>query len=269
MPFAYRTQDLMTRARTFDLTQHDSVEIASIGDIHAGDEDFEAEMIRQAVSWLGEKPNRYAVCPGDVFNTAIKGSVSLELSRPGIPVVEARHLLADILRPSRDRWLAVLPGNHDDRQTRDCGEDSVDALCCELGIPYFPSGEAFLRILVGKWGHNDTPVPFHLYVTHGNAGGRLPGNKANQLVAMRSIVHNADVYFNGHGHTPLLIPEVSWHFDKAGGVREQAQWFISCGASLRRGGYPVKKAFPPLARIFPTVTLFGDGRKHMSAQAEN
>lgn len=271
MPFAYRTQNLMARARKFDLTQHSSVEIVSMGDIHSGDEHHDIEMVRQAVVWLQEKPNRYAIIPGDVFNTAVKGSVSLDLSSMGMTTKDARHLLQRILEPVADRILAVIPGNHDDRLTRDAGEDSVDALMCGLGIGdrYFPEGEAFLRIAVGKYAHNNQAVYFDGYVTHGNAGGRLPGGKANACVAMRSIVHNADFYLNGHGHTPILIPEVAWQFDDRGNIREQSQWFISCGASLRRGGYPVKKSYPPLARIFPTITLYGDGSKHMTAQAAN
>jgi hypothetical protein len=269
VPFAYRTQDLMARARTIDLTKHQTIDIIFMGDLHAGEAQFEHEMIRQAAAWLQEADNRYAVIPGDIFNTAIKGSVSLDLSEIGMCTKDARHLLARILEPVRERILAVLPGNHDDRSTRDTGEDSVDALCCELAIPYFPEGEAFLQILVGGWKHNDRPVSFYGYATHGTAGGRLPGAKANALLDMRRIIHNADWYSNGHGHTPLLIPEVAWYFDHKGNVREQSQWFISCGASLRRGGYPVKKAYPPLARIWPVLTLYGDGRKHMSATAEN
>jgi 3',5'-cyclic AMP phosphodiesterase CpdA len=271
MPFAYQSKDLMARARTFDLTKHDSIEILSMGDLHAGDLYFEVEMVRQAVEWTQGADNRYIIVPGDVFNTAIKNSVSLDLAECGMSQKDARHLLVKMLRPIADRILAVVPGNHDDRLTRDSGEDSVDALMCELGIGdrYFPAGEAFLQILVGAWAHNGRPVRFHGYVVHGVAGGRLPGAKANSLLDMRRTVHNADFHLNGHGHTPMLIPEVAWHFDDRDGIHEQQQWFISCGASLRRAGYPVKKSYPPLARIFPTITLYGDGRKHMTAQAAN
>jgi hypothetical protein len=269
VPFAYRTSDLMAKARKYDLTKHESVEIISMGDLHGGDAYCEIEMIRQAVAWVSGADNRYIIIPGDIFNTAIKGSVSLDLSELGMSTKDARHLLARILAPVRDRILAVLPGNHDDRLTRDSGEDSVDALCCELGIPYFPEGEAFLDISVGRWGHNSKAVHFYCYVAHGVAGGRLPGAKANALLDMRRIIHNADCYLNGHGHTPLMIPEVAWYFDHNGNVREQEQWFISCGASLRRAGYPVKRSYPPLARVWPTLTLFGDGYKHMRAGADN
>ena len=270
MPYAYKSADLMAHAMVIDLTQHEDIELVSMGDLHSTDAHHDAAMVDSAIKWLGKAPNRYAVVPGDVFNTAIKGSVSLNLSEPGTPTVHGRHILADKLRVVKDRILGAIPGNHDDRQTRDAGEDSVDALCRELGIPYFASGEMFRRILVGAYkGSNKGPVIYNGYMTHGNAGGRLPGGKANSLLAMRNIVHNADFYLNGHGHTPLVVPDVAWRFDDKGNVREQKQMFISCGSSLKRAGYPVQKGYPPLARVWPTLTLHGDGHKHMTATVEH
>lgn len=261
----------MARAKVYDLTQHDSVEIVSMGDLHATSAHADIDMIRSAVDWLGGGDNRYAVVPGDVFDTAIKGSVSLDLSEVGMSTKDGRHMLHRMLEPVRDRILAVISGNHDDRSSRDTGEDSVDALCMGLGIPYFPEGEAFIQVRVGCYQHNDNPVVYHGYMTHGNAGGRLPGGKANSLLALRQIVHNADFYLNGHGHTPMVLPDVAWYFAGGNGssnIREQKQVFISCGSSLKRAGYPVKKGYPPLARVWPTLTLHG-GHKHMTATIEH
>ncbi len=270
LPYAYKSADLMARAHKVDLTRHECIELVSMGDLHTTSPHVDMDMIRSARDWLLEADNRYALVPGDVFDTAIKGSVSLDLSEMGMSAKDGRHLLHLILEPVRDRILAVISGNHDDRQSRDTGEDSVDALCMALGIPYFDEGEVFLRIAVGAYkGSDKGPVYFHGYMTHGNAGGRLPGSKANSLLAMRAIVHNADFYLNGHGHTPLVIPEVAWRFDDKGNVREQKQMFISCGSSLKRAGYPVKKGYPPLARVWPTLTLHGDGHKHMTATVEH
>lgn len=271
MPYAYRSEQIMARARTYDLTHHDSVELISMGDLHATSMHADLEMIRQAIAWLQEADNRYAVIPGDVFDTAIKGSISLDLSERGMTSKDGRHMLARMLEPVAGRILCILSGNHDDRLTRDAGSDEVDALCCQLGIGdrYFEQGEAFLRLKVGQYKHNNNAVLYNVYMTHGNAGGRLPGGKANSLLALRNIIHNADLYLNGHGHTPMVLPDVAWAFSpKKADVIEQKQIFISCGSSLRRAGYPVKKGFPPLARVWATVTLHG-GSKRMSAHIEH
>lgn len=243
-----------------------------MGDLHATAMHADLEMIRSAVGWLGEEENRYAVVPGDIFDTAIKGSVSLDLSEIGMSSKDGRHLLARMLEPVKHRILVILSGNHDDRLTRDAGSDEVDALACHLGIGdrYFPEGEAFIRLKVGKLKHDPRQsVLYNLYMTHGDAGGRLPGGKANSLLALRNIVHNADVYLNGHGHTPMVLPEVAWAFSpKKADIIEQKQLFASCGSSLKRAGYPVKKGYPPLARVWPTFTLYGE-YKHMSAHIEH
>jgi predicted MPP superfamily phosphohydrolase len=267
MPFAYRSTDIMRRARVVDLTQHDSIEVCAAGDLHAGDNYCEFDMIRELCTWLAEKPNRYATIAGDLFNTAILGSVSLDLGEVNMTTKDARHLLARMMEPVRDRFLFIIPGNHDDRQTKSTGEDSIDALCCELGMPYFPEGEVFMRLKVGHYNHNASPVLYDIFATHGTAGGRLPGGKANALLALKKIVSNADVYLNGHGHTPLVVPDVAWRFNNHGNVTEQRQVFISCGSSLKRGGYPVKKSYPPLARVWPTFTLHG-GSKRIVCEVE-
>lgn len=270
MPYAYRSESLMARARVYDLTQHDSVELLSMGDLHATSAHADLAMIHEAIGWLKGADNRYAVMPGDVADTAIKGSVSLDLSEVGMSAKDGRHMLEHMLRPVADRILAVVPGNHDDRLSRDTGEDSVDALMCSLGIGdrYFAEGECFLQLRVGGYAHNHKPCIFNGLIVHGTAGGRLPGGKANSLLAMRQIVHNADFYLNGHGHTPMVLPDVAWSFDRFN-VNEKKQMFISCGSSLKRAGYPVKKSYPPLARVWPTLILHGDGRKHMSAVIEH
>jgi len=270
VPYAYKSQSIMARARVYDLTQHDSVELVSMGDLHTTSLHADFDMIRSAVAWLGEKKNRYAVVPGDIFDTAIKGSVSLDLSERGMSSKDGRHLLANLMQPVASRFLAIISGNHDDRLTRDAGSDEVDALACHVGIGdrYFPEGEAFLCLKVGKYKHNEQAVKYNVYMTHGNAGGRLPGGKANSLLALRNIIHNSDVYLNGHGHTPMVLPDVAWHFSDKNNVIEQKQLFISCGSSLKRAGYPVRKGYPPLARVWPTITLHG-GHKHMSAHIEH
>jgi hypothetical protein len=270
LPYAYRSQALVAKARVYDFTHHDSIEVVSMGDLHVSSAHVDLDMIRSAVDWLSEKDNRYAVIPGDVFDTAIKGSVSLDLSERGMSSTDARHLLTRVLQPVASRILAAIPGNHDDRQTRDAGSDEVDALFCALGVGdrYFPDGEAFLQFRVGRYSHNEHPVIYNCYLTHGNAGGRLPGGKVNSLVSMRQIVHNADCYWNGHGHDPVIKPEVMWEYSERGNVNERKQMFVSCGSSLHRKGYPVKKGYMPLARVFPTVTFHG-GHKHMTAIAEH
>ena len=58
MPYAYRDSNLMGRARHYDLTQHESVELLSMGDLHATSKYADLDMIRQAIDWLGGADNR-------------------------------------------------------------------------------------------------------------------------------------------------------------------------------------------------------------------
>lgn len=256
------------RLVTRDLGDVDSVEVLCMGDLHMGDAHCDIDMIREAVRWLTAEPNRYAIIVGDLLNAALKDSVS-DVYSESMSVKEARHLLVRILAPARDRILSVVSGNHDHRVYKAIGDDIVEIICSEAGLPYH-MGQAFLALRVG-WELNQSrqqrrvPVSYTAYITHGFGGGRMVGGKANNLVRLADIV-DADLYVSGHTHTPLVIPAVHWVCDATrGNVIEHSRLFVATGASLDRGnGYAVRFGFPALPKVWPVVTLDGQQKK-MSA----
>jgi predicted phosphodiesterase len=251
-----------------DLGDVDAVELLCMGDLHVGDSHCDLDMIRQSCAWLKEEPDRHAIIVGDLFNAALKDSVS-DVYSEAMSVKDSRKMLIRLLEPVRDRILAVVSGNHDHRVYKAIGDDIVEIMCAEIGLPYY-SGQAFLSLKVG-WDRNQSrqqkrsPIVYTTYLTHGFGGGRMVGSKANNLMRLADIV-DAELYVAGHTHTPMALPSVRWQMDaNRGSVIEKQRMFISTGASLDRGeGYAVRFGFPALPKLWPIVRL--DGReKNMTA----
>lgn len=256
-----------------DLGEYDSVDISCAGDFHIGDALADTNMVREWVDWLCEEPNRFGVIPGDVLNMATRNSVSFEYGtmHPG----EARELATSILAPAAKlgKIKGVVTGNHDNRGDKETGIDPLEWVCTELEIPYY-SSEAVILFKVGHWKHMSrkrarSPISYSLYMSHGCKGGRKTGSKLNGVMDYREVIPNCDVYVGGHGHDPIIKPDVSYHISHTSIIQQQ-QMFVVCGASLDRRmgqGYAAMKAYRPLAKVFPIVTLDGT-RKHISARVD-
>ena len=77
MSHAYRRARIVHRMLSKNLSEHeDGVDILAMGDLHAGDSHCDLQMVHEAVKWLQSSPNRYALIAGDLFNAALKDSVS-------------------------------------------------------------------------------------------------------------------------------------------------------------------------------------------------
>jgi predicted phosphodiesterase len=230
-------------------------------------------MIHAAIAWVKEADNRYVVLVGDLLNMATKASVSDTYAQTMSPQAQ-QDMMVRLLEPIRERIVGVLRGNHDFRAYKESGLDPVANICAIAGLPYFED-EAYLNLKVGHWAHNSrangrTPVNYIGLLDHGTGGGRMSGGKLNSAMRARTIFA-ADFYISGHGHDPIIKPDVRWRPDvKCESIIEEQQFFIVCGASLRRRpaqGYASRFGYRPLAAIWPVLTLDGT-KKHMKAATE-
>lgn len=261
MPHAYRHERIVGRMRQVDIGDVEEARILCMGDLHVGDAHADLDMIRLAVAWLLKAPDRYALIAGDLFNAALKDSVS-DVYSEAMTVKESRKTLVRLLEPAHERILAAVGGNHDHRIRQRIGDDFAEIVCAEAGIPYF-DGQAVLKVSVGHY--KNTPgrvrdhVSYIVYMTHGWGGGRMAGGKLNNLLRLGQIVQGCDLYVAGHTHDPIIKPEEAWVPSRNGtSITAQRQMYICTGAALDRGnGYAVRFGYPALAKVWPVVLLDG------------
>jgi predicted phosphodiesterase len=244
-----------------DLSFAELIEIHPMADLHIGDSMSDFKMIMERIEHIKNTPNAYCVLDGDLMDTAICTSIGDTYGANLQPMEQLRQCVK-IFEPIKDKILAVLPGNHENRTYKSDGLDITEIMCSQLGIPekYSPT-TALLFIRFGRQkahGHN-RPVLYTMYVTHGSGGGRKEGGKVNRLADLASIV-DADIYVHAHTHLPVIFKESFYRISSSNSsVALVDKLFVNTSASLNYGGYGDKQGYKPASKACPVVYLSGTG----------
>lgn len=242
--------------KSYDLN-YEEVEILPISDTHIGDLRFDEQKLNRDIEWILEKPNRFAILNGDIFNCATIRSVSDVYKSKLTPRQELRYG-EKIFEPIEKRILGGDIGNHEKRIARDSSLDLMEELSLFLGTYYRREG-IFLKLRVGK--NKNNKQVYTLYATHGFTGSRTVGGKANRLAKLR---HNvlSDIFVLGHSHQQIAFPYQMLVPDlRNNKVNEKIQVFLNSAGYLKYGGYGEEKAYSPTPIGCPSVKLFGKEKK--------
>ena len=218
----------------------------------------------ETIEYIKDTPNAYCILDGDLMDTAIASSIGDTYSAQLQPMEQLKHCVK-IFEPIKDKILAVLPGNHENRVYKSDGLDLTEIMCSQLGIPekYSPT-TALLFIRFGKATRNHGRANerqfYTIYATHGSGGGRREGGKINRLADLASIV-DSDIYIHAHTHLPAVFRESFFRVNSGhSSVAQVEKLFINCAAALNYGGYGDKAGFKPASKKMPVLYL--NGVKH-------
>lgn len=235
------------------------IEIHSMADLHIGDSSCDYKSILERIEYIKNTDNAYCVLDGDLMDTAIASSIG-DTYGANLQPMEQLKQCVKIFEPIKEKILAVLPGNHENRVYKSDGLDITELLCAQLGIPdkYSPT----TALLFIRFGKNTKRTPYRpqlytVYVTHGSGGGRREGGKVNRLADLASIV-DADIYIHAHTHLPLVFKE---SFFRVSGSNSSValvdKLFVNTAASLNYGGYGDKQGYKPASKCSPVIYLHG------------
>lgn len=242
-----------------DLPYAEMIELHPMSDLHIGDSMSDFKLIMERIEHIKNTPNAYCVLDGDLMDTAIASSVG-DTYGANLQPMEQLKLCVKIFEPIKDKILAVLPGNHENRVYKSDGMDITEIMCSQLGIPerYSPT-TALLFVRFGKANKN-RPQLYTMYITHGSGGGRKEGGKVNRLADLASIV-DADIYIHGHTHLPLIFKEGFFRVSGSNSsVAMVDKLFVNTAATLNYGGYGDKAGFKPASKVSPVIYLNGTRR---------
>ena len=245
-----------------DLPFAEQIEIHPLADLHIGDSMCDYKGIMEKIEYIRKTPNAYCILDGDLMDTAVCTSIGDTYGANLQPMEQLKHCVA-IFEPIKDKILAVLPGNHENRVYRTDGLDITEIMCSQLGMPekYSPT-TALLFIRFGKQSshHHNRPQLYTIYATHGAGGGRKEGGKVNRLADLASIV-DADCYIHAHTHLPVVFKNSYYRACSSNSsVALVDKLFVNTAASLNYGGYGDKAGFKPASKASPVIYL--DGLKH-------
>jgi predicted phosphodiesterase len=235
-----------------------------MADLHIGDSQCDYKLVLETIEYIKNTLNAYCILDGDLMDTAIASSIGDTYSAQLQPMEQLKHCVK-IFEPIKDKILAVLPGNHENRVYKSDGLDITEIMCSQLGIAEkFSPTTALLFVRFGKGarshGKTNERQFYTIYMTHGSGGGRREGGKINRLADLASIV-DADIYIHAHTHLPAVFRESFFRLNSGNSsVSQVEKLFINCAAALNYGGYGDKAGFKPASKKSPILYL--NGLKH-------
>ncbi len=242
-----------------DLPYAEQIEIHPMADLHIGDSMCDFKAIMEKIDYIKNTKNTYCILDGDLMDTAICSSVG-DTYGANLQPMEQLKQCVKIFEPIKDKILAVLPGNHENRVYKSDGLDITEIMCAQLGIPekYSPTTALVFIRFGNQGGHkHNRPQLYTVYVTHGSGGGRKEGGKVNRLADLASIV-DSDIYIHAHTHLPLVFKE---SFFRVSGSNSSValvdKLFVNTAASLNYGGYGDRQGFKPASNRYPVIYLAG------------
>ena len=251
------------RAIKCDLPYADTIEIHTMADLHIGDAHCDYKGILERLEYIKATPNAYVVLDGDLMDTAIASSVGDTYGASLTPMEQLQECVK-LFEPIKDKILAVLPGNHENRVYRTDGIDITQLMCSQLGLQgKYSSTTALLFVRFGMRTaeHHGRRQLYTIYVTHGAGGGRKEGGKVNRLADLSGIV-DADIYIHAHTHLPWVFKESFFRVSGANSsVALVDKLFVNTAASLNYGGYGDAAGFKPASKCAPVIYLDGHKRE--------
>jgi len=241
-----------------------SLELHAFADWHIGDPLCDIKLIKERIAYVRDTPNAYCVLNGDICNWATKTSVSdcyAEVLTPMQQITEFVYMI----RPIKDKVLAITPGNHENRSYRSDGIDVTEIAARELGIQdKYSKTSVLLFIRFGEKGKKESngsgqyrKLCYTVYLLHGAGGGRKEGAKAIRLADMASIV-DADIYLHAHTHLPMIMKQGFHRIDIHNSTQVLVdKLFVNTAASLNYGSYGEAFEFKPASKDNPVIYLSG------------
>lgn len=227
-------------------TAKNNIKLYVLSDTHIGDPNCDITTLKTIIEFIRTTPNMYVILLGDILNTALKNSKS-DIYSETLGIMDAQKLALDLLMPIKDKIIAMVPGNHENRVWREVGVDLALWLAEKLGVQdkYRNNGVA-LSIQFGRDTQHGNPFRFNAFLQHGAyGGGRKLGSAMNALEDLDGIVGNADLYIRAHTHQPIQGSRNVFLFDERGNIHRRTKYYFNSPSVLTYGGYAYDKGYKP------------------------
>ena len=230
-----------------------------IADVHLGAREHLEREWADFCDHVLDDPNAYIILGGDLINNATRTSVSNvfdETMRPR----EQKRIIAEMLKPLKDRILCAVPGNHEGRSGKDADDDPMYDILCKLDLEdLWRENLAFLKIQIGDITGSGLKNPtYMLVVTHGAGGGIYTGAAVNRNERFGYVIDGADALLVGHSHKPFVTQPGKLYIDTRNNIVSIKPFKVIVATSwLEYGGYAARKMLLPASHAPQIITLCG------------
>lgn len=220
--------------------EFDNIELYFAHDIHKGSAEHDARKWQRFVEDILSAPNRYVVFVGDCFENAIVGSKS-DIYTQKVPPYEQKEWCTEQFLKLRDRIIAIVPGNHDNRTTKTVGLFPLYDCALAAGVEdKYRQHFAFLDIAVGDHAdrHEGRQHRYVGYITH-----RMKDIKSCNG---SDFIDGIDFAAYGHDHDPKDHPRSKLCYNRnKRAIYQRNIEVVDSGSFLTYGGYGVEGGYRP------------------------
>ena len=235
----------------------DCLRVYAIGDVHVGSEQFDEKAIKKTIRYIEEDPFACVALCGDLGDFGLKNSKTNVYQATMSPREQLEYIYKLFL-PITDKIVAAVPGNHEERITREVGTCPMYDLCVRWDIPeVYRENVAINKLSFGVLpGCNKRQVTFIGITTHGSTR-----NKHKKFIAGFDGI---DFAISGHTHTPEYSPHGKIRIDNKSATAKHVPYKeIVVDAYLKPGGYSLAKEYeiaPPAEVQYLELSVYRDGR---------
>ncbi len=237
---------LIKKSHEVILNDSNPVVIYLFADTHIGNPGFNEKLLRKHIQMCKEE-DAYWIHLGDWCEAISPKDRRFDVRGNTGTIISQYMRAIEIFGPIKDKCLAILTGNHDEKIATTHG-DHVGMIAQVLGLPYL-GYMGFINL--GVWHNNVSRSPNYNYIIlahHGGGYGTTIGASANNLQKM-SGKFEANLYMVGHTHK-YLSHEDTKIMVKGRGMIHKPRHYIQCPSyfnSYRESdpNYVHKKAYQP------------------------
>ena len=231
--------DLDVIVKTYPRDQ-EVLRIYAIGDVHVGSPEFNEDAIRKKLQIIADDPYGCLVLCGDLGDYGLKNSKT-NVYKAIMSPREQQDYIYELFLPVVDKLTAAVPGNHEERITREVGTCPLYDLCVLWGISdIYRENLAITKYCFGNVGGRKTQNVF--------VGATSHGTTRNKNHKFMGSVDSIDFSISGHTHSPEYSPHGRIRVDRQHGTASHVPYKeLIVDANLKPGGYGLRKQFevPP------------------------
>jgi len=230
----------------------ENADIYCVADLHIGSPAFDSKLWEKFKE-LMKADNAFVIYAGDLIDNALKASKSNVYGQTMSPHEQKMYLVNE-LYDHRNKIIAIMPGNHETRSSKDVDTFPIYDVACKLDIEdRYRQNMAIMDIAIGK--RRGENRPFHYF------GCAMHKTNKTMRYHYADTIDGIDFYISGHTHNPMDMPKGKIYVDtKTKKVFAKPVETIVTGAMMQYQDYPVEMALRASAPKMYKLILNGVGR---------
>ncbi len=231
------------------------INIIPLSDLHLGASTCMLKEIKETIKIIEQTPNCYTVLVGDIIDNGVITGKGLGVYDNVLSPMKQIEQAVELLRPIKDKILACVSGNHEDRSEKASNINPMYLICCELGIlDVYRNNLAILKVQIGERQESShRRKTYTLLVHHGRGTSESAIKKDWDFIGK---FEGVDGIITGHTHNPRNAKFEKIVVDSHNNVvfkREIS--IIVCNSFLKEADYALKSMLVGASNSISKVRL--------------